>query len=202
MSQDFISKATDQLMKTVEIDRELYTRFAVKRGLRNEDGSGVLVGLTKISSVIGFKIVDEEVVPVEGELRYRGMNITDLVDGIQKEKRLGFPEVTYLLLFGKLPNRSEIDEFMGYMKTLTTLPPGLNETSILGFPSPSVMNKLQRVILVLYGTDSNPDDISIPNVIRQCLSLIAKFPIIIAYSYQAMRHKLFGESLWVHPPNP
>ncbi len=202
MSQELINYLADQLMKTAPIDRELYTRYQVKRGLRNEDGSGVLVGLTKISSVIGFKKVDEEVVPTEGELYYRGINIRELVNGIQKEKRHGFPEVIYLLLFGKLPNRKELSDFEEYMKPLIGLPPGLNETTILQFPSPSVMNKLQRVILVLYGLDPNPDDISIPNVIRQSLSLIAKFPIIIAYSYQAMRHKLFGESLFVHPPNP
>ncbi len=202
MSQEFIDYVSNQLMQTADIERDLYTRFAVKRGLRNEDGSGVLVGLTKISSVIGFKIVDEEVVPTEGELHYRGIRIKDLVDGFQKEGRHGFPEVAYLLLFGRLPNERELNEFIEYMKPLVALPPGLNETSILQFPSPSVMNKLQRVILVLYGTDSNPDDISIPNVIRQCLSLIAKFPSIIAYSYQAMRHKLHGESLFVHPPHP
>ena len=202
MSQTFLDYVSNQLMQTAPIDRELYTRFAVKRGLRNEDGSGVLVGLTKISSVIGFKIVDEEVVPTEGELYYRGINISELVEGIQKEKRRGFPEVIYLLMFGKLPNKQELDNFIEYMKPLISLPPGLNETSILQFPSPSVMNKLQRVILVLYGLDPNPDDVSVSNVIRQCLSLIAKFPVIIAYSYQALRHKIYGESLFVHPPHP
>ncbi|GAB4330009.1 MAG: citrate/2-methylcitrate synthase [Calditrichia bacterium] len=202
MGEDFLHYLSDQLLKSAEINRDLYQQFSVKRGLRNEDGSGVLVGLTKISSVIGFKIVDEEVVPTDGELYYRGINIKDIVEGIQKSGRHGFPEVTYLLLFGKLPTQQELDEFEAYLRPLINLPPGLNETSILQFPSPSVMNKLQRVILVLYGTDPNPDDTSIPNVIRQCLSLIAKFPIIIAYSYQAMRHKLYGDSLFVHPPNP
>jgi citrate synthase len=202
MSQDFIKYATDQLAKTAEIERDLYTKFSVKRGLRNEDGSGVLVGLTKISSVIGFKIVDEEVIPVDGELYYRGMHINDLVAGVEKEKMHGFTEVIYLLILGKLPNNQELENFKDYLNVRTNLPPGLNETSILGFPSPSVMNKLQRVILVLYGVDPNPDDISIPNVVRQCLDLIAKFPTIIAYSYQAMRHKLHGESLFVHPPHP
>ncbi len=202
MNQNFVERVSTDILKSSEIDRDLYTKFSVKRGLRNEDGSGVLVGLTQISSVIGFKIVDEEVVPTEGELYYRGINIRDLTDGIQKEKRHGFVEVVYLLLFGKLPNRQELEEFEDYVKPFVTLPPGLNETSILAFPSPSVMNKLQRVILVLYGLDPNPDDIAISNVLRQCINLIAKFPIIIAYSYQAMRHKLHGESLFVHPPNP
>jgi len=202
MSQNFIDNISKQILKSTEIDRELYTRFSVKRGLRNEDGSGVLVGLTQISSVIGFKIVDEEVVPIDGELYYRGINIRDLTDGIQKEKRHGFAEVTHLLLFDTLPNCQALKEFEEYVKLFISLPPGLNETSILAFPSPSVMNKLQRVILVLYGLDPNPDDISVPNVLRQCIDLIVKFPIIIAYSYQAMRHKLHGESLFVHPPNP
>lgn len=202
MNQNFVKRVSTDILKSSEINRDLYTKFSVKRGLRNEDGSGVLVGLTQISSVIGFKIVDEEVVATEGELYYRGINIGDLTDGIQKEKRHGFVEVVYLLLFGKLPNRQELEEFEDYVKPFVTLPPGLNETSILAFPSPSVMNKLQRVILVLYGLDPNPDDIAISNVLRQCINLIAKFPIIIAYSYQAMRHKLHGESLFVHPPNP
>ncbi|NOY61314.1 MAG: citrate synthase, partial [Calditrichaeota bacterium] len=201
MNTNFLDKATNQLMESLEIKRDLYDRFSVKRGLRNEDGSGVLVGLTKVSSVIGFKIVDEEVVPQDGELYYRGINIQELVDGIQKENRLGFSEIIYLLIFGKLPNQTELDELKEYMEPLIKLEPGLNETSILQFPSPSVMNKLQRVILVLYGLDPNPDDTSIPNVVRQCLSLIAKFPVIIAYSYQAMRHKLYGESLFVHTPS-
>ena len=178
------------------------TIFRTGSRLRNEDGSGVLVGLTKISSVIGFKIVDEEVIPVDGELYYRGIHINDLVAGVEKEKRYGFIEVIYLLIFGKLPNQQELENLRNYLNAQSNLPPGLNETSILGFPSPSVMNKLQRVILVLYGVDPNPDDISIPNVVKQCLDLIAKFPTIIAYSYQAMRHKLHGESLFVHPPNP
>ncbi len=202
MENDFVAGIADDLVKSTEIDRDLYTKFSVKRGLRNDDGSGVLVGLTKISSVVGFKIVDEEVVPVDGELYYRGIPITELVSGIQNEERHGFPEVTYLLLFGKLPSEKQLEEFKDFIRPMISLPPGLNETSILQFPSPSVMNKLQRVILVLYGLDPNPDDTSIPNVIRQCLNLIAKFPSIIAYSYQAMRHKLFSESLFVHPPNP
>jgi len=201
MINDFVTKITEKSGKNIAIDRDLYAKFSVKRGLRNNDGSGVLVGLTKISSVIGFKVVDEEVIPIDGDLRYRGISIEDIVHGIQKEKRHGFSEVTFLLLFGKLPNQKELDDFTEYMKNIMALPPRLNEISILQFPSPSVMNKLQRVTLVLYGLDENPDDISVPNVLRQCLSLIAKFPVIVAYSYQALRHKIYDESLFVHPPN-
>ena len=117
MSEKFIEFATKQLMEVVEIDRDLYRKFSVKRGLRNDDGSGVLAGLTQISSVIGFKTVDEEVRPVEGELYYRGMHIDDLVAGIEKEKRHGFTEVIYLLMFGKLPNQQELQDFRDYWKT-------------------------------------------------------------------------------------
>jgi citrate synthase len=198
----FVEYATGQLLETIEIERDLFDEYGVKRGLRNQDGSGVLVGLTKISNVVGYKKEGKENLPVEGELYYRGISIQELVQGILKEHRHGFPEVIYLLLFGKLPNKDELDSFKEYMKPLISLPPGLNETTILQFPSPSVMNKLQRVLLVLYAFDENPDDISPANVVRQCLSLIAKFPLIIAYSYQSMRHGLYGDSLFVHPPHP
>ncbi len=201
MKTDFIEHVSKKIENNVLIDRDLYTKFSVKRGLRNDDGSGVLVGLTKISSVIGFKVVDEEVVPVDGELYYRGISIQDIANGIQQEKRHGFTEVAYLLLFGYLPNEEELAAFREVINPLVPLPPRLNELTILQFPSPSVMNKLQRVILVLYGLDKNPDDISIPNVIYQSINLIAKFAVIIAYSYQALRHKLHGETLIVHPPN-
>ena len=118
MSNDFIDQVSRDLVERSIIDRDLYNRFAVKRGLRNDDGSGVLVGLTEISSVIGFKKVDEEVIPTDGELYYRGINIQDLVAGIEKEKRHGFPETIYLLMFGKLPTQQELDEFVEYMKPL------------------------------------------------------------------------------------
>ena len=184
------------------IRRDLYSKFSVKRGLRNEDGSGVLVGLTQISAVIGFTKIDEEVTPVEGELYYRGINIKNLVNGFQKEQRHGFIETVFLLMFGKLPNQEELVEFRAVMNSMVALEPGLIESSILQFPSPSIMNKLQRITLVHYALDENPDDISLENVTKQSLNLIAKFPSIIAYSYQALRHKLHGESLFVHPPNP
>jgi citrate synthase len=202
MTQDYVSKMTPSMIDHWQIRRDLYSKFSVKRGLRNDDGSGVLVGLTQISSVIGFKKVDEEVIPVDGELYYRGINIKDLVQGFQKEERHGFIETVYLLLFGKLPNTEQLMEFKQVMNALVPLDPSLVESSILPFPSPSVMNKLQRIALVHYSLDDNPDDISLENVTRQSLNLIAKFPSIIAYSYQALRHKLHGESLFVHPPNP
>jgi citrate synthase len=202
MSEKLIDYLSSQLRESIEIDRELYARLEVKRGLRNADGSGVLAGLTKISSVVGYKIEEGKIVPVDGELYYRGIHINDLVEGIQKENRPGFSEVVYLLLFGKLPTKKELADYREYSGSLMALPPGLNETTILQFPSPSVMNKLQRVTLVLYGIDPNPDDISMPNVIRQSINLISKFPVITAYSYQSLRHKLHGDSLFIHHPNP
>lgn len=202
MSDSYVEKQAEKLLQTSVIDRDLYTKYEVKRGLRNDDGSGVLVGLTHISQVIGFKKIDEDVVPVDGELYYRGISIVDLVKGFEAEKRHGFPEVTYLLLFGHLPTEQELNEFSEYMVDQYRLPDGFAENSILQFPSPNIMNKLARSILVLYSTDPNPDDISIPNVIRQSLSLIAKMGPIIAYAYQALRHKYYGESLVVHPHNP
>ena len=202
MSQEYISKMTPSMIEHLQIQRDLYDRFAVKRGLRNEDGSGVLVGLTRLSSVIGFKKVDEEVIPVEGELYYRGIHINDLVEGFQKEDRHGFTETAYLLLFGRLPNQSELEKFKAIMRSMVPLQPRLIESSLLPFPSTSVMNKLQRIILVHYSFDDNPDDISLENVAWQCLNIIAKFPGIVAYSYQALRHKLHGDSFFVHPPNP
>ncbi|GAB4171386.1 MAG: citrate/2-methylcitrate synthase [Calditrichia bacterium] len=201
MSDSFIKQISEKLIEKNHIDREFYSKYAVKRGLRNEDGSGVLVGLTQISQVIGFKKIDEDVVPVDGELYYRGIHIRDLVNGFQKEKRHGFPEVTYLLLFGDLPTAAELEEFSSYAIDQYRLPEGFPENSILQFPSPNIMNKLARSILVLYSTDPNPDDISIPNVLRQSISLISKVGPIVAYAYQAMRHKYYGESLVVHPYN-
>jgi citrate synthase len=202
MSDAYAEQMAQKLLEQSVIQRDLYTKYHVKRGLRNEDGSGVLVGLTQISQVIGFKKVDEDVIPVEGELYYRGINIKDLVQGFQKEGRHGFPETIFLLLFGHLPSQKELDEFSEYAIEQYKLPDGFPENSILQFPSPNIMNKLARSILVLYSTDPNPDDISIPNVIRQSISLISKMGPIIAYAYQAMRHKYYGDSLIVHPHNP
>ncbi|RMI03665.1 MAG: citrate/2-methylcitrate synthase [Calditrichaeota bacterium] len=200
MNAEFLHKVSEEILHRYQIDRSLYGKFDVKRGLRNADGSGVLAGLTKISSVIGSRKENGKLVPVEGELRYRGIDIRDLVSGIQEDGRHGFSEVTYLLLFAKLPTRAELKEFEAYLYPRMALDKRLIATTILQFTSSHVMNAMQRVVLTLYSLDENPDDISIPNVVRQCLELIAKFPAIIAYSYRALRNKFHGDALFINPP--
>lgn len=200
MSVDFIHKASEEILKRNTIDRDLYKELDVKRGLRNADGSGVLAGLTKISGVIGSKKEDGKILPVDGKLMYRGISIGDVVSGIQNDKRHGFAEVTYLLLFGKLPTTDELEQFESYLYPRMRLPNLLVTTNMLQFVSPNVMNKLQKIVLTLYTLDENPDDNSIPNVVRQSLELIAKFPAIIAYSYLALRHKYHGDTLHIKTP--
>lgn len=200
MSVEIIAKASEEILKRNKIGRDLYTQLDVKRGLRNADGSGVLAGLSKISGVIGTKKVDGQLVPVEGQLRYRGIDIVDIVEGIQDENRHGFAEVVYLLLLGELPNAYELKELEAYLYPRMKLPNRLVATNILQYTSPNVMNALQKVVLTLYTLDENPNDTSIANVLRQCLELIAKFPAIIAYAFLAMRNKYHGETLFINPP--
>lgn len=184
--------------KSNKIDPELYTKYNVKRGLRNSDGTGVLVGLTEIGDVHGYIIDENEKVPVEGELRYRGINVRDIVEGMQKEKRFGYEEVCYLLLFGRLPNNGQLEKFRELLDENRELPDGFIENMILKAPSNDIMNKLARSILVCYSYDKNPDDISIKNVLRQSLWLIAGFPTMCAYGYQAKAHYHDGKSLFIH----
>lgn len=200
MSIDFINKVSREVLERNSVDRELYAQLDVKRGLRNADGSGVLAGLSKISGVIGTQKTDGKLIPVDGQLRYRGIDIVDIVEGIQKEQRRGFGEVTYLLLFGKLPTAAELQEYEANLYPRMKLPNRLIAANILQYTSPNVMNALQRVTLTLYTLDENPEDTSIPNVIRQSLELLAKFPAIIAYSYLALRHQFHGEALYLNPP--
>lgn len=195
----------DSLVKKIKnnniIDPGNFDLFEVKRGLRNKDGSGVLVGLTKIGHVHGYIKDEYEVVPVEGELYYRGINLIDITKNIEKEKRFGFEEVAYLLLFGELPNKSELDSFCNLLAEHRFLPYGFTENMILKSPSNNIMNKLARSVLAFYSYDKNPDDISIKNIVRQCIILIASFPTMIAYGYQAKKHYFHNKSLCIHNPN-
>ncbi len=184
------------------IDQEYYVRYNVKRGLRNNNGTGVLVGLTKIGDVHGYILDEGEKIPIEGRLLYRGIEISDIVSGFQKEKRFGFEEVCYLLLFGSLPNSQELDEFKTILGGLRTLPYGFIEDMILKAPSKDIMNKLMRSILVCYSYDSNPDDTSVKNVLRQSIELISRFPSMVAYGYQAKAHYYDFKSLFIHAPQP
>ena len=198
----YLDHATQLAIENNTIDPELYTRYNVKRGLRNADGTGVLVGLTSIGDVHGYIVDENEKVPVEGRLRYRGIDIEEIVEGCRNEKRFGYNEVAYLLLFGNLPNREQLEHFKGMLDACRELPDGFTENMILKAPSPDVMNKLARAVLASYSYDENPDDISIKNVLRQCIELIARFPTMVAYGYQAKCHYYDNKSLIIHKPQP
>lgn len=184
------------------IQQEYYDKYDVKRGLRNNNGTGVLVGLTRIGNVDGYETVDEKIIPAEGKLTYRGIDIVDIVHSCEKDKRLGFEEVCYLLLLGKLPSKSELNAFYEMINNTRVLPSGFTEDMILKAPSRDIMNKLQRSILVLYSYDNNPDDNSIKNVLRQSIELIARIPSMIAYGFQAKSHYYDNKSLFIHHPLP
>ena len=182
------------------IDPDLYAKYDVKRGLRDLNGKGVLAGLTNISDVRANKIVDGEQVPIDGELFYRGYNVRDLVRGFTGEDRFGFEEVTYLLLFNKLPDNDELERFCKMLATYRTLPTSFVRDIIMKAPSRDMMNTLARSVLTLYSYDERANDISAPNVLRQCLQLISLFPLLSVYGYQAYRHYHDGKSLYIHSP--
>ena len=184
------------------INPELYTKYEVKRGLRDINGKGVLAGLTEISEVRSYTIVDSEMIPCEGKLFYRGVDIDEIVGGFIREKRFGFEEVTYLLLFGDLPNHEQLDTFKKMLANYRTLPTSFVRDIILKAPSSDMMNTLARSVLTLYSYDDNANDISIPNVLRQSLQLIALFPMLAVYGYQAYSHYHDGNSLFIHAPQP
>lgn len=193
---------TDKVTVNNFIEPEYYDKYKVKRGLRNENGTGVLVGLTRIGSVEGYRMENDIKLPVEGSLFYRGIDIKNLVEGFQEENRRGFEETAYLLMLGELPGERSLKEFSDMLDACRDLPKGFTENMILRIPSRDIMNKLQRSILVLYSHDENPDDISVSNVLRQSIELIARFPTIISYGYQAKAHNFDGKSLYIHSPKP
>ena len=182
------------------IDKELYTKYEVKRGLRDLNGKGVLAGLTNISDVCATKIVDGVSVPCAGNLYYRGYNIKDLTNGFVKDNRFGFEETTYLLLFGTLPNEKQLEDFKELLANQRSLPRNFVRDVIMKAPGRDIMNALSRSVLTLYSYDNNPDDISLPNVLRQCLNLISIFPLLSVYGYQAYNHYVRGKSLYIHNP--
>ena len=171
----------DLCLSNGRIDPSLFVNHHVKRGLRDLNGEGVLTGLTEISDIQSNKIVDGKVVPCEGKLFYRGIDIEDIVRGFIQENRFGFEETVYLLLFGALPSREQLEKFSAMLKSYRALPMGFVRDIILEAPSKDMMNALARSVLTLYSYDEKPDDMSIPNVLRQCLHLIALFPILSVY---------------------
>lgn len=182
------------------IDPELYSKYDVKRGLRDINGKGVLVGLTEISDVCSTKIVDGVSQPADGELYYRGYNVKDIIAGIDENSHFGFEECTYLLLFGSLPTKDELKEFTKMLSKYRSLPTSFVRDIIMKAPSRDMMNTLARSVLTLYSYDDRADDISLPNVLRQCLQLISLFPLLSVYGYQAYKHYHDGASLFIHPP--
>ncbi len=172
----------------------------IKRGLRNDDGTGVMVGCTKVGNVLGYSIIDGDRVPMEGRLIYRGYDLLQLVDAYVKEERFGFSEVAYLLLFGKLPTKAQYALFTDLLHDCTALPVNFTEDMILKNPSHDVMNKLGRSVLALYSSDPTPDDLSVENMMRQSIELVARFPVIVAHAYVVKRHYFENDSLYLHRP--
>lgn len=189
-------------MRNSQIDPSLYGKYDVKRGLRDISGRGVLTGLTEISEIQSFVMEDEEMIPCEGKLFYRGVDIEDLVGGFIREKRFGFEEAAYLLMFGELPSNEALKGFQKLLGEYRSLPTSFVRDIIMKAPSADMMNTLARSVLTLYSYDDAADDVSIPNVIRQCLQLTALFPLLSVYGYQAYRHYHDGQSLYIHTPDP
>jgi len=195
-----IERLTEVCKEHSSLDLSLYGKYDVKRGLRDINGKGVLAGLTQVSNVKATKIVDGQEVPCAGSLSYRGYDIKELTGGFIKDKRFGFEETAYLLLFGKLPNKEELKEFSDLLANQRSLPKNFTRDVIMKAPSSDIMNALSRSVLTLYSYDKNPDDISLPNVLRQCLNLISVFPLLSVYGYQAYNHFVRGKSLYIHNP--
>lgn len=196
-----IKEYADNCRNTFQINTELYTKYEVKRGLRDINGKGVLAGLTDISEIRSYTIVDSEIVPCDGKLFYHGIDIEDIVHGFIKEDRLGFEETVYLLLFGHLPKRGELINFEELLSSYReTLPTSFVRDIIMKAPSKDMMNTLARSVLTLYAYDEQADDTSVENVLRQCMQLIALFPMLCVYGYQAYTHYHDGNSLFIHQP--
>lgn len=199
---ELVSRLEPSVRKSCQIENELFEKYEVKRGLRNSDGSGVLVGLTNIGEVVGYKKEDGKVVAIPGRLLYRGIEIEDLVAGFQKDGRHGFDETVFLLLTGYLPVKEELKEFSEHLASLRSLPDHFTKDMILSMKGKDVLNILARSVLGLYTLDGHPDSIALDNMISQSLNLIAKFPTIVAYSYQALRHLYKGKTLSIRHPQP
>ena len=200
----FIQSMTGSLKEKNQIDNSLYGKYDyVKRGLRDANGAGVVVGLTKVGNVHGYRINESlEKIPDEGRLYYRGIDVADIVDRCIEEKRFGYEETSYLLLFGELPTAEQLESYKQVLGANRRLPDGFARDMILTMTSKSIMNKLARTVLALYSYDPNPDDTSAENVLRQSVSLIGEFPALVAYAYQAQQFSFHNESLYLHQPDP
>lgn len=200
LNDNTLNELSDMAEKCSYINPELYSKYEVKRGLRDISGRGVLAGLTEIGEVHSYIIDENEMVPVPGELRYRGIDIEDIVNGFTKDERPGFEETCYLLLFGQLPDKDSLKEFESVLASYRSLPKSFVRDIIMKAPSKDMMNLLSRSVLALYSYDDMADDNSIKNVLRQCLQLIATFPLIAVYGYQTFSHYHSDKSLIIHRP--
>lgn len=197
-----IERLAQVCLANSQINRDDYVRYNVKRGLRDLDGTGVLAGLTEISEIISSKTVNGAQQPCPGELYYRGYSIQQLTSGFLNDGRFGFEETAYLLMFGQLPDAAQLEQFNRQLAFYRSLPTNFVRDVILKAPSPDMMNTLARCVLTMASYDERPDDISLPNVIRQCIDMIAIFPLIAVYGYQAYNYYLNGKSLYIHTPRP
>ena len=189
----------NNLKDSSKIEPKLYEKFHVKRGLRRSDGTGVIAGITNICNVHGYVINEGEKEPAEGELIYRGYNVKDLVENVEKEDRFGFEETIYLLVFGELPNVEELEEFTQYLSLNRPLPDGFFADMIMKAPSNNIMNKMSRAILALYSYDDEAEDMSLEGEMRKALNLIAKLPVIMIDALQVKRLKFDNKSMILHP---
>ena len=197
-----IDGLTEKMEEHSVIDTGLYSKYNVKRGLRDIDGKGVLTGLTDISTIKQNELIDGKLVPCEGQLFYRGYNVRDIIGGIQKDHRFGFEEVVYLLLFGEMPTKDELKNFKALLVNYRTLPQHFVRDVILKAPSEDMMNSIARSVLTLFCYDKNPNDTSLNNVLRQSIQLISVFPMLTVYGYHAYNHYLRDKSLYIHLPEP
>lgn len=196
------SSLCEQVKENNQIGADKFAKYDVKRGLRNADGTGVMAGLTRICNVHGYILSEGEKMPIDGELIYRGYSINDLVDGSYGNGRFGFEETVFLLLFGSLPTKEQLDGFCELLSECRELPDYFAEDMIIKAPSPNIMNKMARAVLALYSYDENAEDISVENVLRQSIELIGMLPSILGYAYQVKRRHYDKESMYFHPTVP
>lgn len=200
--KDVLSGLSRLLHKSGVIDPELYAKYQVKRGLRDADGRGVLVGLTEIGDVHSYIIDENEIIPVPGRLIYRGIDIAELVGGFLNDGRFGFEETCFLLLFGSLPTETEMQKFEQLLACYRKLPEDFVRDMIMKMPSKDIMNSIARSVLALYSVDDQAEDTSVENVLKQCLKMIACFPLLAVYGYQALAYYHGNDSLIIHSPRP
>ena len=201
--EELVKQLSILAQKNDPINPDLYEKYNVKRGLRNANGTGVLVGLTQIGDVVGYEIdKDGNKIAVPGRLLYRGYDVADLVHDTQNRDEFGYEQTAYLLIFGQLPNKNQLDRFSEYLGNCRTLPENFTEDMIMKAPSRDIMNKIARGVLAFYSYDNDPENRSVGNIMRQCMELTSRFSTLAAYAYQAKRRFFDSKSMYIHNPLP